>query len=919
MEAVIGLLLMILGVSHGVETYCDGRQDGAQCYGALGGTVVVRLMDNASEIYRYYWLKKNTQLLDGRKNFIVTNLTGTRFSFTPSDGTFRINELSRTDGGEYTLETFDSDGTTSEPRTLQLTIQAPVSSVLLVPECLSQGEMMVSCSSEGGDSPQYSWTLDGRTLTDAELLSGNPKTNSVTLKQHVKGLLVCSVRNNVSSVSDGEEISTCGVETYCDGRQDGAQCYGALGGTVVVQLMDSASEIHRYQWLKNPTVILNGRKNTIASDLTGTRFSFTASDGTFRINKLSRTDGGEYKLQTFDSEGRRSEPRTLQLTVQAPVSSVLLVTECLSQGEMMVSCYTKGGDSPQYSWTLDGRTLTDAELLSGNPETNSVTLKQHVSGYLVCSVRNNVNSVSDGEKISTCGYIYINCTSPNGTHISQWVLAANNTLCIEPTTTLASTSSAGVETYCDGRQDGAQCYGALGGTVVVRLMDSASEIFRYQWLKKNTAILHGRKNLIVTNLIDNRSFFTPSNGTFRINELSRTDGGEYELETADPDGRGSERTLQLTIQGVETYCDGRQDGAQCYGALGGTVVVRLMDNASEIHKYLWLKKNTVILDGRKNTIVSNLTDNRFSFTPSNGTFRINKLSRTDGGEYKLQTFDSDGRRSENRTLQLTVQAPVSSVLLVTECLSQGEMKVSCSSKGGESPQYSWTLDGRTLTDAELLSGNPETNSVTLKQHVEGKLVCSVRNNVNRVSDVKVISTCGYIYINCTSENGTHISQWVFEANNTLCIEPTTTPTTTTNTETSSAGKETGITVSISPCTNNTSSNQTVTPPPRDDPWYINYWPIMAGVLSALVLLVAVGVAVIIRSQKKKQGGKAPEEDDQELTYADVNILQRPGRQVQQRAETEVEYGQIRFSERPRRQTVEPPADDCVYAMVRKDR
>ncbi|XP_074503674.1 hemicentin-1-like isoform X6 [Sebastes fasciatus] len=790
----------------GVETYCDGRQDGAQCYGALGGTVVVRLMDNASEIYRYYWLKKNTQLLDGRKNFIVTNLTGTRFSFTPSDGTFRINELSRTDGGEYTLETFDSDGTTSEPRTLQLTIQAPVSSVLLVPECLSQGEMMVSCSSEGGDSPQYSWTLDGRTLTDAELLSGNPKTNSVTLKQHVKGLLVCSVRNNVSSVSDGEEISTCGVETYCDGRQDGAQCYGALGGTVVVQLMDSASEIHRYQWLKNPTVILNGRKNTIASDLTGTRFSFTASDGTFRINKLSRTDGGEYKLQTFDSEGRRSEPRTLQLTVQAPVSSVLLVTECLSQGEMMVSCYTKGGDSPQYSWTLDGRTLTDAELLSGNPETNSVTLKQHVSGYLVCSVRNNVNSVSDGEKISTCGYIYINCTSPNGTHISQWVLAANNTLCIEPTTTLASTSSAGVETYCDGRQDGAQCYGALGGTVVVRLMDSASEIFRYQWLKKNTAILHGRKNLIVTNLIDNRSFFTPSNGTFRINELSRTDGGEYELETADPDGRGSERTLQL-----------------------------------------------------------------------------------------------------------------SSVLLVTECLSQGEMMVSCSSKGGESPQYSWTLDGRTLTDAELLSGNPETNSVTLKQHVEGKLVCSVRNNVNRVSDVKVISTCGYIYINCTSENGTHISQWVFEANNTLCIEPTTTPTTTTNTETSSAGKETGITVSISPCTNNTSSNQTVTPPPRDDPWYINYWPIMAGVLSALVLLVAVGVAVIIRSQKKKQGGKAPEEDDQELTYADVNILQRPGRQVQQRAETEVEYGQIRFSERPRRQTVEPPADDCVYAMVRKDR
>ncbi|KAK2904103.1 hypothetical protein Q8A73_010760 [Channa argus] len=50
---------------------------------------------------------------------------------------------------------------------------APMSSVLLVSECMSQGEMRVSCSSEGGDSPQYSWTLDGHTLTDAELLSGN--------------------------------------------------------------------------------------------------------------------------------------------------------------------------------------------------------------------------------------------------------------------------------------------------------------------------------------------------------------------------------------------------------------------------------------------------------------------------------------------------------------------------------------------------------------------------------------------------------------------------------------------------------------------------------------------------------------------------------------------------------------------------
>ncbi|XP_039669259.1 peroxidasin homolog isoform X1 [Perca fluviatilis] len=353
--------------------------------------------------------------------------------------------------------------------------------------------------------------------------------------------------------------------------------------------------------------------------------------------------------------------------------------------------------------------------------------------------------------------------------------------------------SHGVETYCDGRQDGAQCYGVLGGLLVLQLMESASGISRYQWSKNPTIILIGRKNQIVFNEIANRSFFTPSNGTFRINNLSWTDGGEYKLVIFGSDGQVSEqRTLQLAIQGVETYCDGRQDGAQCYGALGGTVVLQLMDNASGIFRYTWSRTTTKIVSGRKNMIMFNEIENRSFFTPSDGTFRINNPSWTDGGEYKLEIFDSDGKISEQRTLQLTIQAPVSSVLLVSECLSQGEMRVSCSSEGGDSPQYSWTLDGRTLTDAELFSGNTETNSITLKQKVSGRLVCSVRNQVSNVSEEKTISTCGFIHINCTLTNGTHISKWVFAANNTLC-QPTTTPT-------STVGKTTGITVSINPCT-----------------------------------------------------------------------------------------------------------------------
>ncbi|XP_036934152.1 uncharacterized protein LOC119008152 isoform X2 [Acanthopagrus latus] len=356
--------------------------------------------------------------------------------------------------------------------------------------------------------------------------------------------------------------------------------------------------------------------------------------------------------------------------------------------------------------------------------------------------------------------------------------------------------------------------------------------------------------------------------------------------------------------GVETYCDGRINGAQCYGALGGTVVLRLMNSISGIHGYQWVKNETDILFWRNDKLITNLLENRSSFTPSDGTFRINNLSRTDGGAYTLKSFDLKGHQLDLQILQLNIQAPVSSVRLVSECLSQGEMRVSCSSEGGDSPQYNWTLDGHTLTDAQLLSGNKDSNNITLRQYVSGQLVCSVSNNVSRVSKEDTISTCGFIFIDCIS-NGTHISQWVFEANNTLCVESTTARTSTTE------GKEPGITVSNKPSTNNTTTSQNLHI--KDEHWYI-----MAGVLAVLVILLVVGVAVVC-AHKTRQNNKPKEEDDeQELTYADVRVVQRQVRREQQKAEAGVEYGEVRFSGQPR-QSAPPAGDDCVYSMVRRDR
>ncbi|XP_021439351.2 uncharacterized protein LOC110504834 isoform X2 [Oncorhynchus mykiss] len=231
--------------------------------------------------------------------------------------------------------------------------------------------------------------------------------------------------------------------------------------------------------------------------------------------------------------------------------------------------------------------------------------------------------------------------------------------------------------------------------------------------------------------------------------------------------------------GLETSCDAREDGSQCYGALGGAVYLQLVTDATRYDELSFWKGST----GAKTEIMKTKNDkwvikytpieDRVHFFINNGTFRLNNTRRNDSGEYLLQEFNSAGVAQGSRGLQLFIEAPVSSPQLSSVCLSHGEMRVSCSSEG-DGPQYSWTLNGQTLNDTDAPPYNM-TNTITLKKDLSGDLTCIVRNNINRNTVSRRISHCpGLIYVNCTLSNGTKISEWV----NTLCVESTTVATVT---------------------------------------------------------------------------------------------------------------------------------------------
>ncbi|KAM9834487.1 uncharacterized protein ACBT44_012277 isoform 2-T2 [Syngnathus typhle] len=325
----------------------------------------------------------------------------------------------------------------------------------------------------------------------------------------------------------------------------------------------------------------------------------------------------------------------------------------------------------------------------------------------------------------------------------------------------------------------------------------------------------------------------------------------------------------------ESKCNGTLESSHCSVTLGGSVYIQLMLNVSghqlRCKKLLTSGSIPVFTFKKEKPLIQEAFRHRTEFFTDNGTLKISNIERNDSGQYIVEVFDQNGGFVKTITLELDVQDPVISVHLVSKCQFQGKQPVTCLPKGGDNLQYSWSLNKKPLQDSDLLSGDVQANNITLKPSISGQLVCSVKNNISEIRK-EVFVSC--VFINCNS-NGTLISEWLPEINKTLC--------------------DTFI--------DGSNSNQ------RND-----YLLITGGVLSALFILLMIGLAVVYK-QKKKQSSI---EDEEELTYANVRINHQPRRANTEIEDGMVEYGQVRFSERPRR-TVVVNNDPSTYAQVRRDR
>ncbi|XP_038848956.1 uncharacterized protein LOC120047494 [Salvelinus namaycush] len=124
MFMMFALLMMSAEPSYGMETYCNATQN-VSCYGALGGTVYLQLMNDATGfelIFKRNATGGNTEIFKMKHNNITYKSIEARSEFFINNGTFKINNTEWRDSAEYSLEIHYSNGTYLDTRGVQLTI-----------------------------------------------------------------------------------------------------------------------------------------------------------------------------------------------------------------------------------------------------------------------------------------------------------------------------------------------------------------------------------------------------------------------------------------------------------------------------------------------------------------------------------------------------------------------------------------------------------------------------------------------------------------------------------------------------------------------------------------------------------------------------------------------------------------------------
>ncbi|KAM9457229.1 uncharacterized protein Hap1MRO34_018473 isoform 2-T2 [Clarias gariepinus] len=336
MKVIVGILLMFMGAASGLlfqdPVVCRFTQSN-QCYVALGQQLNLQ-MPRVDMFQLKITDKTSTDhiILKYRPHRgIPLTVYIKRWQFVNNNKTLILTSAQRSDNGTYTLQTFDAKGNNKGIYTLQLNIEAEVTSVKVSYSCLSPAVWRVYCSADG-DNLFFNWSSGFVTWFE------NGSSTLVLDKIH-KENVTCHVQNHVSHDSDFVRLHKCpdlrnkmqdiiGILLMFMGAASGLliqdpvvcrftesnQCYAALGQKLNLQMPRVAGfNLTITDGTSTKHIVY---RHWIPQTPHNKRWQFVYDNKTLILTSVERSDNGTYTLQTFDVNGKSTGSYTLQVNIE---------------------------------------------------------------------------------------------------------------------------------------------------------------------------------------------------------------------------------------------------------------------------------------------------------------------------------------------------------------------------------------------------------------------------------------------------------------------------------------------------------------------------------------------------------------------------------------------------------------------------
>ncbi|MEM7167916.1 MAG: immunoglobulin domain-containing protein [Planctomycetota bacterium] len=386
-----------------------------------GGTFSFDVMASSPLALSYQWL------LDGGP---IAGANGTSYS---------IATVSLADGGSYTCDVTNSDGTTSTAAAVLTVLPLPTITTAPQPSLACPGDNTTLSVVATGNNLTYQWQLDGSDIagaTQADLILTSVSAADV-------GSYAVTVTSDGCSLTTAAASLTLLSPVQITGQPGGADL--CVGDSFALSVAALGSPTLTYQWR------LDG--NGIAG----------ATNATYDIPAAVIGDAGSYDVIVSNGCGSETSASALVNVVSRPTITMDPTTQiACTGGNVTLTVATDPNSGVAYQWLLDGNPVPGAT--SSSLTINGVTALDSGNYSVVASIGACVTTSADA-MLTVIDPVAIT-TQPSGSD-----------LCVGDMLTLSVVTSGDEPVDYQWRLDGSDLAGATSATYSVasaQLLDAGS-------------------------------------------------------------------------------------------------------------------------------------------------------------------------------------------------------------------------------------------------------------------------------------------------------------------------------------------------------------------------------------------------------------------------------------------------------------